>query len=432
MTEELASCFESLSAIFRFSAELADQGRPEESARKWLGELQSTARADWFVLRLATEDGTSLRLAASSQPALPANALPLDAASSAVEVRAALNRNDVWFDTANPVAADDPLTRQALTGSGFVHPIVVRNSLVGVLALGCHDGQATFKAAQVNIIQTFAEFLGIQLRSAQFHEEQVRNRLTTRELEIAAEIQRSLLPVRLPEPPGFRLAGHYRSARRVGGDFYDALVTADGGVLLAIADVMGKGVAAAMFAAIFRSQLRAGVAQVVSPAALLEWMNRALFADLDRVEMFITARLVYLDPTRREIRVAAAGHPPLLIAGADGTVREIEETGLPLGIGAGSIYAETVIPLPAGSRLLLFTDGLTEARNKAGEFLGTGPLKDWLGRAARESIAAETSRDSLAALLTAYQEGVTPGDDETFLLLAETPRCQTGDERSDL
>jgi serine phosphatase RsbU (regulator of sigma subunit)/anti-sigma regulatory factor (Ser/Thr protein kinase) len=422
MTEELASAYESLSTIFRFSAELAERPKPEEFARKWLGEVSKIAAADWFVLRLM-EDGLGLKVVASFPELLAPEVLSLENAGEAdvsVEMRAASFRMDVWFDSGHPVPEMDPLSKLALQGGGFSHPIVINDRLLGVLSVGRRQTDAGFQAGQVSIIQTFADFLGIQIRNSQFQQQQLQTRLTARELEIAAEIQRSLLPKVLPEIAGFHLVGHYQSARQVGGDFYDAFVTRDGGLLLAIADVMGKGVPAAMFAAIFRSQLRASAEQASTPGAMLTWLNRSLFADLDQVEMFITAQLVYLDPVGRTVQLSAAGHPPMLMAGSDGRIQAVENSGMPLGVMDDTVYTERTVALPAGANLLLFTDGLTEARDSEGKLLWLGPLEKCLAQGAKAGQPAEVTRDALIALVENHQNGVPPGDDQTFLLLSES------------
>jgi serine phosphatase RsbU (regulator of sigma subunit)/anti-sigma regulatory factor (Ser/Thr protein kinase) len=422
MTEELASSYESLSTIFRFTAELVEQPKPEEFARKWLGELVTTVKADWFTLRLAAENGRELRLVACSGDARAQEILSLENAGEAdvsIEGRAACFRMDVWFDTLNPMAANDPLAALAGTGSGFAHPVVVDNILVGVLTVGRRKSDPAFEAGRVSIIQTFGDFLGIQFRNSHYREQRLRTRLMERELQIAAEIQRSLLPTTLPELPGFRLLGHYQSARQVGGDFYDAFITPDGGLLLAIADVMGKGVPAAMFAAIFRSQLRAGTARAESPGAVLAWMNRMMFADLDRVEMFITALLVHVDLGQRVVHLAAAGHPPFLLAGSGVPAWGVENSGMPLGVLPDAAYTERSVPLPPGANMLLFTDGLTEARDRDGKLMGLEGLEKCLTEAARRGQAPEQTKAALISLVAAHQNGEAANDDETFLLLTE-------------
>jgi serine phosphatase RsbU (regulator of sigma subunit)/anti-sigma regulatory factor (Ser/Thr protein kinase) len=429
MTEELASAFESLSAVFRFSAELTGQSSPEVLARKWLEELLATVQADWFVFRLAEPDGRALRLAAHAGrvPAVPSYSLePADQASAPVEVRAALARKDVWFDPTTPRIPGATAPELFVSGCGFSHPIVINEHLVGVVTFGRHNPEDAFKAAQVNVIETFADFLGFQIRNAQLQEERTQDRLVTRELEIAADIQQSLLPVRLPDLAGFHLASHYRSARHVGGDFYDALTTpydaiatAGGGLLLVMADVMGKGIPAALFATIFRTLIHARPELAPMPGRFLSWVNRSFAEDLGRVDMFVTAQLAFIDPVARQLRVAGAGHPPLFLADASGRVRAHESGGPPLGILPSTDYPEETLPLPPGARLMLYTDGLNEARNPAGDLLGLEALQQHFAQTAKERLPVGETKERLIAWVAHFESGTPQADDQAFLLLAE-------------
>jgi serine phosphatase RsbU (regulator of sigma subunit)/anti-sigma regulatory factor (Ser/Thr protein kinase) len=422
MTEELASAYESLSAVFRFSTELSGQGQPEALARQWLETLLPIVQADWFVLRLAEHDGRVLRVVACSGDIHPVPVYPLeppDHPGLPAAVRAALLRKDVWFDQTSPGRPDGAAVPHGPTGCGFSHPMMVNERLIGVLTMGRSRAEAAFQAQQVNVIETFADFLGLQICNAWFQEEQLRSRLVTHELEIAANLQHSLLPARLPEPAGFRLASHIRSARQVGGDFYDVLAGASGALLLVIADVMGKGMPAALFATIFRTLVHARRDLAAAPGRFLSWLNSSLTADLAKAEMFVTAQLVFVDPGARRLRVAGAGHPPLLLADATGTVRAVESAAPPLGIGMETDYPEESFVLPAGAHVLLYTDGLTEARNAAGAFFGLDALKEVFGRTARERLSAEATKERLIARLAAFENSSARADDQAFLLLVE-------------
>jgi serine phosphatase RsbU (regulator of sigma subunit)/anti-sigma regulatory factor (Ser/Thr protein kinase) len=422
MTEELASAYESLSAVFRFSAGLQNAAGWEDFSRKWLEELCRIVGADWYILRLMDAQANCLKLAASSRSELafgPLDMTPLPVEQCPNELTAATTRNDAWFDAQNPLRHFDPLHLFSSDSTGFSHPLQVNEQLIGVLTVGRDGNRLPFEAAQVNVIQTIADFLAIHIRNSQFYEEQLQSRLVAKELAIAAQIQRSLLPTKLPTLSGFSIVGHSASASQVGGDFYDALPTPDGGVLLAIADVMGKGVPAAMFAAIFRSHLHTGIERTFDPGELLTWINRVMSADLDRVEMFITARLVHVNTQSRVVRVAAAGHPPLLVVGGDGVVQQSADASLPIGLMADTEYGVHNLPLPVGARLLLFTDGLTESRDAAGELMGLPPLVDCLVRSATAGESGEQLKSSLISLLRSHENGIAPVDDETFILLTQ-------------
>ena len=418
MTEELSSCYESLAAIFQFSAELQSGGNPESFLQRWMNQLLSITQSNWCVLRLPQGGGRELRLAAASDRDWRSEPVRLEAGSSSgssIEARAATQHADVWFDANSPLSSDDPLASLGATGCGFAHPLFVNDVLVGVLATGRHS-RVPFEAGQVSIVQTFGDFLGIQIHSRQMQEEQIRTRLNTRDLEIAANIQRALLPERMPSMPGVSLASFYRSAREIGGDYYDALPTEDGNLLLIVADVMGKGIPAAMFAFMFRSLVRARRDLAPRPGEFLAWLNQNLLQELDQAEMFITAQLAFLDYQHDEIRVAGAGHPPFLSVNAAGAVRELRSGGPPLGIIPGVEFPEEAHPL-AGSRFLMFTDGLFEARNAKGDLLGLEAVKGNLASAGCAGEPCDVIQRRFAHLLQDFEQGAPTADDTAFIVI---------------
>lgn len=421
MTEDLAASYESLSAIFRFTAELSQSHKFREFARRWLKELTGVTGADWFVLRFAGVDPGVLEVFARSPEDWNPASLAINAEGTVPETaeqRAISTCQDVWFDAGSPLRPGDPLTKLGPMLSGLVHPIFVGELPIGVLTVGRRTPDRPFAAGQVNVIHTFADFLGIQLSNVRYQEDYVRSRVTTRELEIAAGIQRSLLPEALPELGGLGMAGSCSSARHVGGDFYDALRLTGGTALLAIADVMGKGVPAAMFAAILRSQIRARLDLASSPGKFLTWLNAALYPDLNRVEMFITAQIVFVDMTTRTLKVAGAGHPAMLLADSNGVTQPLASDGMPLGILPDTVYEEVQGHMPDDGCAMMFTDGLTEARNPQGQLLGQAAIEGWLREAALNGVSATECRIFLASKLRQYQGGAALADDQTFLVLS--------------
>ena len=288
--------------------------------------------------------------------------------------------------------------------------------LVGLVALGRRVPDHPFTAGQVNVIHTFSDFLGAQLHHAQARSDSTRHQIMRRDLEIAASIQQSLLPDELPTSPGLGIFGSATSAREIGGDFYDVIGLPDGSVLAVIADVMGKGVPAALFAAILRTLVRSRCDLAEHPGKLLEWVAGTLFEDFERVEMFATMQLAYFDIRHQTVHVAGAGHCPLLIAAPCGTVTEIASEGVPVGIMQAARYHEAAHSVAPGSRLLLFTDGVTESRNIEGDQWGMKRLLPWLS-AAPPAPPAELGADLLAQL-SAHRGTAPVPDDITFVLLA--------------
>lgn len=422
MAEELSFCYESLSAIFRCSAELGRTRNLKEFAQRLLTDLAQITSADWFVLRLVSRDGTTLGVFCASESGLKLPALRMGVAGESLptlEMKAAVARQDCWLEGSALAEPGEPLAAVAAGSSGLVHPFSLADQLVGTIAIGKAAGRPPFTAVQANVVHTFSDFLGIQIANARFQEEQLHARLVSRELEIAKNIQRSLLPKSLPQVPGFELAGFCESAQQVGGDFYDVVRFNETSLLLVVADVMGKGMPAAMFAAILRSLLRAAPEWTDQPAHLLSRVNRLLFKELSGVDMFITAQLAFVDTTDQRLVVASAGHcPALLSSDGGGTVRTISPEGVPLGILPDTSFGAQVEQLAQDSCLLLYTDGLTEARNPEGQFFGQERLLDWFRSSLPQRGSADHLRDQLASELGKFQATTELQDDQTFLIMA--------------
>jgi serine phosphatase RsbU (regulator of sigma subunit)/anti-sigma regulatory factor (Ser/Thr protein kinase) len=425
MARELCFRSESLSAIFRCCAELGRASDLEGFGNRLLSDLMHLTGGDWFVLRLLPAGDPQLAVFTASSTEMRSTPLAIAPAAnsdSPAELVAARTRREVEFDARRSTAACEPLRAAGPNATGLVQPLMFGDKLLGTLAIGRREAEAPFSALQAEMIRTFAEFMAVQVVNLRHHEEQVHVRLVAHELEIAHRIQRALLPRTLPQLSGFRLAGNWESARQVGGDFYDAFPLGDHSLLLVVADVMGKGVPAAIFATITRSLLRAMAVRSHHPAKLLKRLNELLYAELSTVGMFITAQLVFVDLQRRQLVAASAGHCPVLMLSGD-TVKTLSVTGTPLGILPNATYRQTTATLGQPGGLLLYTDGLTESTNAAGDMFGHERLADWVRSRAPLPATAEELRDELAAELSRFRGGAALRDDQAFLILAEDPNA---------
>lgn len=419
LLEELSSSYETLSAIFRYGAEQNERTDFKKSTQRLLADLTTLVGAKWFVFRTVRNHSQLEVVAASDEsPEMPAVVFSGEGAQTgSLEAEAAISRGPVWYNEHRALTATDPLHAKS-TGCGLIYPVFADGDFVGTLALGKSTaGPASnghiFSARQMNVIATFVYFLAIQIANARFREEQVTNRIIARELEIAGTIQQSLLLKELPKLPGFELAALCRSAHQIGGDFYDAMRISDDSVLLVIADVMGKGVLAAMFAAVLRAVLRSAPELTREPAALLERVNRLLFDELSGVDMFITAQLAFVDTTTRRMVLASAGHCPLLLANG-AHVKGFSPEGMPLGILPDTAFTSEMVELPRNCRVLLYTDGLTEALNADGERYGQERLSAWLTEV---NGGARELKEGLAEKLARFQMKSGLNDDQTFLIM---------------
>jgi len=421
MARELCFRSESLAAIFRCCAELGRTSDLEGFANRLLNDLLHLASADWFVLRLLPAGESRLTTFVVSAPELRTEPIVIARSTDPVlpaELAAVITRREAEFGGRRPTAPLEPLRAAGRNAGGLVQPLLFGDKIVGTLAVGRREADAPFSVLQGEMIRTFAEFMAVQIINARHLEEQVHARLVAHELDIAHRIQRALLPRSLPQLTHYGLAANWESARQVGGDFYDAIALGDECVLLVVADVMGKGVPAAMFATIMRSLLRAMAVRSHHPARLLRRLNELLYEELSTVGMFITAQLVFIDLTRRQLVAASAGHCPVLIRSGD-TVRTLHVTGTPLGILPDAKYRQQTATLASPGGVLLYTDGLTECQNAAGEMFGHERLADWLRQTAHTPQPADKLRDALAAELTRFRDAAPLRDDQAFLILAE-------------
>ena len=195
----------------------------------------------------------------------------------------------------------------------------------------------------------------------------------SRELDLASDIQRSLLPQRMPDVPGLRIEGIYLPMSAVAGDFYDVTTLSDGRIGVIVADVSGHGVPAALVASMVKLAFAVESERYHRPGEILGGINRALTGKFERA--YVTAVCAVIDRIRDRIEYAAAGHPPALLRRAGGHVEPLEERGVALTMFPDAVYGTAEVSFHAGDRLLLFTDGLLEAsRKRDGEFFGDAEL----------------------------------------------------------
>jgi sigma-B regulation protein RsbU (phosphoserine phosphatase) len=181
----------------------------------------------------------------------------------------------------------------------------------------------------------------------------------SKELETACNIQQSILPAAMPSAAGLEIIASYLPMAEVAGDFYDFLDQGDGRLSVLVADVSGHGVPAALIASMVKIALAAQADHASDPARVIAGMNHALCGKFEFA--YVTATYAFIDPTRRVLAYASAGHPPILLLRANGEVESLEEGGLVLAFTPDAPYSTASVPLNPGDRILLYTDGLLEA-----------------------------------------------------------------------
>ena len=256
----------------------------------------------------------------------------------------------------------EPLTRSELDV-----PLKGHGRLIGIFNVQSTSVDG-FPPSRIRVFEALAGHLATAIENAQLflRERQEKERMQA-ELAEAQSIQRRLLPERNLTHTAFSICGTCLPCRTVAGDWYDYILLKDGRIAVIVADVAGKGMAAALLMSSTRGILRLLNERILDPASLLEHLNKILLRDFPRPR-FVTVAYVQLDPSDLTARIALAGHPPpLLVAGAP---RLLDNAGgLPLGMLDGQ-YLEQRITLTPGTRLVLYSDGVLEARNPNGEEYG--------------------------------------------------------------
>lgn len=267
-----------------------------------------------------------------------------------------------------------------------------------------------FNDFEITLVKT------IQQTRAAREAAQVRDKLVLfqREMSIAANIQQSFLPAAATlSRPGIALHATMLPAWSVGGDFYDFFPIDEKRIGLVVGDVSGKGVPAALFMTVSRTVLRAIALRGAEPGECLEEVNRSLCRD-NRSDLFVTAYYAVLHLDTGELHSANAGHPQALRVDRQGMVTEVPPLGsMPLGFFPGADYETTRTVLQPGDHFVLFTDGVTEARNRAHDFFCDERLRAYLGQTAGKT-AEEVVRGVVEEVQT-FTEGAPQADDLTVL-----------------
>lgn len=296
-------------------------------------------------------------------------------------------------------------------------PLMVKGEAFGVLLVEEAAGERRFRARRLEILTGMAQQAAIAIQNDLFQREMVaRERLET-EIQLARQIQQTFLPKHLPALPGWDVAARWRTARQVGGDFYDLFQLPNGQLGLFIADVADKGVPAALFMALTRTLVRAAVLETQSPAEALRRVNDLLYPDAEQ-GMFVTAVYGVLDPRSGQFRCANAGHNPPLWAQRTPTgtrIQRLTRTGMALGVELGVAMGETSIQMAPGDVLLFYTDGVTESFSPAGEMFGEERLTALL--ASSSPAPAEALLDMLENALFDFTAHAPLSDDITLIVV---------------
>ena len=299
-------------------------------------------------------------------------------------------------------------------------PVEVEGERRGVLVVAdkeSRSGVGPFPDEDRRALALFANQAALALEQARLHQEALEKERLEREMELAAGIQRGILPRALPVVEGYELAGWTRPARHVGGDYFDAVPLPEGRWALLVADVSGKGVSAALLVSTLHSALRLLLARGAAKEEMLGAINGHL-VEFSASNKFVTLLLAELDPVGHRLSYVNAGHNPGLLLRADGSTETLGACAVPLGLLPAAAFREVCTSLAPGDLLCLYSDGVTEATSRQGEELGMARLERVL-RSHHPAPLGEIEA-AIEAELRDFTRGMPQGDDQTVLLLRRT------------
>lgn len=293
---------------------------------------------------------------------------------------------------------------------------------LGIIQLDTSD-RKQFLQEDLDVLAAVACQAAIAVQNAAMHESLLERERVNRDLRLAEQVQKRFLPQDVPAIPGYEFFAHYDPAYEVGGDYYDFVTLPDNRLAIAVGDVSGKGVAAALMMAKFSGDTRYCILTENQPAPAANELNTLLFsAGIE--EKFITLSLSVLDTERQTLTLASAGHLPVLIRRANGTVEEIGEeiAGFPLGIIPESDYHQTEVTLHPGDVVAVFSDGVTDARNLREELYESRDNRRLVRKLAETTGGPEAVGRAILQDIREFSSGHVQVDDITLICFGPLAR----------
>lgn len=291
---------------------------------------------------------------------------------------------------------------------------VNQNEVFGIIYADSPTNETTFSEEHLNILTTLASVASIRVENARLLEERIERERIKNELELATEIQQSFQPSSPPVIDDYEFQGISFSCYEIGGDYYDFIPQKDNKILIALGDVSGKGTAAALLMSSLHAAIHAQVAANTSLHQTIKSVNQYL-AENTPSNRFVTLFIAQLDPATGILNYINAGHNPPLIAHSNGTVRQLDAGGFPLGIMPLAEFEVGQTQLEPGESLVIYSDGVSEANNLKGEEFGMERLTQVISKNVHAS--ASGLRDKVESALSSFTQTAPANDDITLVIV---------------
>jgi serine phosphatase RsbU (regulator of sigma subunit) len=298
-------------------------------------------------------------------------------------------------------------------------PLKIKDQVLGTVYVDNRIQAGIFTQADLDLLSAIAYSAAIAIENARLYQLAVEKGRLERELQVARDVQVSLLPREIPQFPGWEFVARWLPARQVAGDYYDFIPCKDGRLGIVVADVSDKGMPAALFMTLTRSIIRASVDLPIPPVEGISRANRLICED-STSGMFVTLFYALLDPVNNQITYVNAGHnPPLFFQTGkrpgQGALSRLDRTGMAMGVEPDTPYEQKTLALNPGDFMLVYTDGITDALNQQGQDFGMENLEGSV-LAEREHPAEQMAQ----ALENELQTFIGPAplfDDSTFVIV---------------
>lgn len=294
-------------------------------------------------------------------------------------------------------------------------PVLVKNEIIAVVNIvqKCGNDSSTLVHDDIETIEAITSLLGTAIHNAMLYQSALEKQKMDEELRVAYDIQKKLLPDKMPENIGLDIAAVSHPAREIGGDYYDFIPLDNGKLGVIIADIVGKGVPAGLFMAMLKSIIHTHLRSIESPKDAMEKINTLLFQD-HIMSKFVPMFYAVYNPETREFKYCNAGHEPAILF-SNGHFSTLDTEGFPVGSMIMATYSEGSLVLNQDDLVLLFTDGLIESKNNSGKYLGHAQVKKWLSKLDKSS-----SKEIITTIfdqVTRFSIGVPQHDDLTVVAL---------------
>jgi sigma-B regulation protein RsbU (phosphoserine phosphatase) len=291
-------------------------------------------------------------------------------------------------------------------------PMISQGELMGLLNIGRKENYEDYTAEDLDILTQASNQAALALQNIKLQSEYLDKKRIDKEMEVARNIQKQLMPQEIPNVQGLDIYGESRPCNEVAGDYFDIINMEDGNSVLVVADVSGKGAGAAIIMANLQASIRLGIHLSDKLADFVARINNLIHVNTSSAE-FITFFMAIWDPKTRVLYYVNAGHNPPILIDKDNNVTKLDATGLIIGVLPNQQYEEKYVRIKEGDALVIYTDGLDEARNDKEDFYGLERIISNL--IANKNLSSKEIIDALNQDAVAFCNGVPLHDDVTLI-----------------